>query len=188
MNYMGDSTWWKERFRSRKLDIMSHEKCLEEDMFYFPSRGKILDVACGDGRNSIYLAHLGYEVFAIDFCEEAINRLTYFANQENLTIRTMIVDLSKDSMQTLEEKFDVIIINHYKPISRRYVDFENCLNKNGLLWVNGFRTVPFDNSDIKDTDIMLEKDFESLNKNILVDKKLYEKNHREFIRYIWRIQ
>jgi 2-polyprenyl-3-methyl-5-hydroxy-6-metoxy-1,4-benzoquinol methylase len=188
MNYMGDSTWWKERFKSRKLDIMIHEKSLEEDMPYFPSQGKILDVACGDGRNSIYLARLGYEVFAVDFCEEAISRLTYFANRENLTIRTRILDLSQDSLKTLEDKFDVIIMNHYKPISRRLEDFENLLNKNGLLWVNGFRTVPFDNPDVKENDIMQDEDFELLNKDMLVDKKIYESNQREFIRYIWRIQ
>jgi hypothetical protein len=40
---------------------------------------------------------------------------------------------------------------------------------------------------VKGTDIILEKDFELLNKNILVDKKLYENNYREFVRYIWRI-
>lgn len=188
MNYMGDATWWKERFKSRELDIMSHEKCLEEDMSYFPSIGKILDVACGDGRNSIYLARLGYEVFAVDFCEEAINRLTYFANRENLTIRTGLVNLSHDSLKTLDEKFDAIIINHYKPISRRLVEFENILNINGLLWINGFRAIPFDNPDVKENDIMLEEDFEVLNKNILLDKKLYEINQREFVRYIWRIQ
>jgi 2-polyprenyl-3-methyl-5-hydroxy-6-metoxy-1,4-benzoquinol methylase len=56
MNYMGDSAWWRERFKGRKLEIMGHERCLEEDMSYFPLKGKILDVACGDGRNSIYLA------------------------------------------------------------------------------------------------------------------------------------
>lgn len=144
MNYMGDSAWWRNRFKSRKLEIMGHEKCLEEDMPYFPLKGKILDIACGDGRNSIYLARLGYEVLDVDFCEEAINRLTYFANRENLNIRTRIVDLSQDSLNPLEEKFDAIIINH--------------------------------------------EEFELLDKNVLLDKKNYEINKREFVRYIWRFQ
>lgn len=188
MNYMGDSTWWKDRFKSRKLEIMGHEKCLEEDMSYFPLKGKILDVACGDGRNSIYLARLGYEVLAVDFCEEAINRLTYFANRENLNIRTKIVDLSQDSLNTLEEKFDAIIINHYKPTPGLLKDFVDIQNKNGLLWVNGFRTIPLDNPDVKEGDIMLEEEFELLDKNLLLDRKFYEINQREFVRYIWRIQ
>lgn len=188
MNYMGDSAWWRNRFKSRKLEIMSHEKCLENDMSYFPLKGKILDIACGDGRNSIYLARLGYEVFAVDFCEEAINRLTYFASRENLNIRTRIVDLSQDSLNTLEEKFDAIIINHYKPTPRLLKDFEDIQNKNGLLWLNGFRTIPFDNPDVKESDIMLDEEFELLDKNVLLDKKNYELNKREFVRYIWRIQ
>jgi predicted O-methyltransferase YrrM len=132
--------------------------------------------------------HLGYEVLAVDFCEEAINRLTYFANRENLNIRTRISDLSQDSLNTLEEKFDVIIINHYKPTPRLLEDFEVTLNRDGLLWVNGFRTIPFDNPDIKESDIMLDEEFESLDKNVLLDKKLYKINQREFVRYIWRIQ
>lgn len=188
MNYMGDSAWWRERFKSRKLEIMGHERCLEEDLSYFPLKGKILDVACGDGRNSVYLARFGYEVIAIDFCEEAINRLRYFANKENLNIRTWIADLSQYSLNTLEEKFDAIIINHYKPTMRLLEDFEDILNKDGLLWVNGFRAVPSDNPDIKESDIMLDEDFELLDKNVLVDKKLYKINQREFVRYMWRTQ
>lgn len=48
MKYMGDKNWWNERFKMRKLNIMNHEKLLEEDIKYFPSEGKILDVASGD--------------------------------------------------------------------------------------------------------------------------------------------
>lgn len=188
MNYMGDSTWWNERFKSRALEVMDHEQCLEEDLRYFPSKGKILDVACGDGRNAIYLARLGYEILAIDFCEEALERLNYFANYENLTIRTMMVDLSKDNLKILNEKFDAIIINHYKLSSQRYADMDNCLNKDGVLWVNGFHAVPISNPDVKETDINMEQDYESLKNYILVDKKVYEDNKRLFSRYIWRNQ
>lgn len=96
MKYMGDSEWWNERFKDRGLKIMIHEKRLEEDIIYFPKKGKILDIACGDGRNAIYLARLGYEVLAVDFCEEALERLNYFIKKELLEIETKLVDLSKD--------------------------------------------------------------------------------------------
>ncbi len=45
-----------------------------------------------------------------------------------------------------------------------------------------------DNPDVKESDIMLEEEFELLDKNLLLDRKFYEINQREFVRYIWRIQ
>ena len=55
MDYMGNAAWWDERFTNRPLHIMEHERRLEEDLSFFKSRKTILDVACGDGRNAIYL-------------------------------------------------------------------------------------------------------------------------------------
>ena len=37
--------------------------------------GRALDVACGDGRNALYLAQLGYMVDAIDVSDVAIDAL-----------------------------------------------------------------------------------------------------------------
>lgn len=84
MNYMGNANWWNNRFQSRSLNLMKHEKTLEEDLQFFQGRKIILDIASGDGRNAIYLAKLGFEIEAIDFSFEALKRLNYFANRENL--------------------------------------------------------------------------------------------------------
>lgn len=62
MIYMGDASWWDNRFDARGAKLMMHDSKLEEDMKYFPEKGKVLDVACGDGRNSIFLSKRGYEV------------------------------------------------------------------------------------------------------------------------------
>lgn len=82
MNYMGNAGWWNDRFKSRELNIMTHERRLEEDILLFQSKKTILDIASGDGRNAVYLAKLGFKVHAIDFSTEAINRLQYFAAEE----------------------------------------------------------------------------------------------------------
>ena len=186
MQYMGDSDWWNARFKERKLHIMMHERRLEQDLVYFPVRGKILDLACGDGRNAIYLARLGYEILAVDFCEEALKRLSYFAKQESLKIETKLVDLSKDESFIHFNKFEAIIINHYRLKPQLYIHLMNYLNKNGILWINGFSEVPNDNPHITESDLLKESDFICLDSYKLENKKKYEINQRQFIRYIWR--
>lgn len=186
MQYMGDSNWWDERFKGRELNIMKHEKCLEDDIRYFPKRGKILDIACGDGRNSIYLARLGYYVHAVDFSKEALNRLNYFAKSENLDIETKLIDLSSNNAFINLDKYDAIIINHYRLNPKLYKDLISYINTDGVLWINGFREVPNDNPNINECDILSERDFESLHKHKLQDKKLYEVGERKFVRYIWK--
>ena len=84
-------------------------------MKYFAESKKILDLECGDGRNAIFGAKMGYEVYAVDFSTEALNRLKYFAISERLEIVTKLMDItSKEEVSTLEIKVDAVIVNHYR--------------------------------------------------------------------------
>ena len=186
MKYMGDSKWWNERFKVRELNVMMHEKCLEDDIKFFHRNGKILDIACGDGRNAIYLARLGYHVIAIDFSEEALSRLKYFIKKESLKIETKLVDLSSNDVLINLDKFDGVIINHYRLKPQLYSDLMNYVKEDGVLWVNGFRDIPADNPNITALDILIEQDFVSLESYQLENKKLYELGQRKFVRYVWR--
>lgn len=62
MVYIGNVKWWKTRFKERKLNLGKQDEKLESDMNLFKNKGKVLDIACGDGRNSIFLAKQGYYV------------------------------------------------------------------------------------------------------------------------------
>jgi ubiquinone/menaquinone biosynthesis C-methylase UbiE len=46
------------------------EKVLQTD--YAPKRGKLLELGCGDGANSLWLATRGYEVYGVDISPTAI--------------------------------------------------------------------------------------------------------------------
>ena len=185
MNYMGNAVWWDERFKNRPLHIMEHERCLEEDLSFFKSRKTILDVASGDGRNAIYLARLGFEVHAIDFSMEALRRLNHFAQAEKLNIRMDFVDLSEQGVTNIAAKYDGIIINHYRLPKNLYADFMDFLNPEGILWVNGFKKVPEDNPNVKESDLLHEEDFEMIKLHHLIDQKEYRHHNNEFVRYVW---
>lgn len=45
---------------------------------------KIIDIGCGKGRNIIYLAKLGFEMYAMDYIETAANHVKKIAEKNNL--------------------------------------------------------------------------------------------------------
>ena len=51
-----------------------------------PSK-KVVDIGCGKGRNTIYLAKLGYDVYGLDYIPHAINYTEKSAKKNNLSSR-----------------------------------------------------------------------------------------------------
>src|SRR4030095_5710533 len=78
-----------------------------------PDAGDSLDVACGSGRNAIWLAEQGFRAVAVDRDASAIEMLNQEAARRNLSIRTHVLDL--ESGQTVFEPgtFDLIVGVHY---------------------------------------------------------------------------
>ncbi len=66
-----------------------------------PEGGKILDLACGKGRHSVYLNELGYNVTGVDLSEQSI---TYAKQFENETLKFDVHDMSKP----YTDKFDAV--------------------------------------------------------------------------------
>ena len=56
-------------------------------------KGKLLDLGCGQGRDSIALAKLGYEVTGIDHSKVGIEQLNRIAEKENLPLKGIIGDI-----------------------------------------------------------------------------------------------
>ncbi|MBO8172254.1 MAG: methyltransferase domain-containing protein [Bacillaceae bacterium] len=73
--------------------------------------GKALDIACGLGGNSLFLARLGYEVTALDVSEVAIDYVRELADREGLSIHPERVDLEQVSLP--EETFDLVVDTYY---------------------------------------------------------------------------
>jgi SAM-dependent methyltransferase len=66
-----------------------------------PEKAKVLDLACGKGRHSIYLNQLGFDVLGADLSENSIDEATKNANS-NLRFQV------HDMREPFEEKFDAI--------------------------------------------------------------------------------
>jgi SAM-dependent methyltransferase len=66
-----------------------------------PEKAKVLDLACGKGRHSIYLNQLGFNVLGADLSENSIAEATKNTNE---TLHFKVHDMR----EPFEEKFDAI--------------------------------------------------------------------------------
>lgn len=57
-----------------------------EQLSDLPPRGRALDIACGEGRNAIWLAKIGWKVTGIDFSDVAIERARRLATAQHVEI------------------------------------------------------------------------------------------------------
>ena len=76
--------------------------------------GRAIDIACGLGANSLYLARLSFEVTAVDLSEVALNHVRNHAEKEGLNIYPVLADISDPSNLKVEfEKFNLAVITYY---------------------------------------------------------------------------
>lgn len=86
---------WNERYRERTAEELSRQNIQLEKLASKLKPGKALDLAAGDGRNSLFLARKGWEVTAVDFSEAGIKRGRAFAGKEGLSIEWIVRDLTE---------------------------------------------------------------------------------------------
>jgi len=72
---------------------------------------RALDVACGDGRNAVYLARCGFDVDAVDVSDVAIDALRAAALARDLAVSPHQMDLEADPLPV--ERYDVIVQINY---------------------------------------------------------------------------
>lgn len=113
--YSGDShdipdNWFASWFDSPYYHILYKDRDYEEAQLLMdnltqylnlPDDAKILDLACGKGRHSIYLSKLGYDVTGADISE---NSITEARKSQNETLHFM----RHDMREPFSQKFDAI--------------------------------------------------------------------------------
>ncbi len=186
MEYMGNKEYWDEKFYNRSNNPLNPEKTLVENI-KFLKNGSVLDIACGDGRNTLFLIENGFEVTGVDFSSKALARLKMFAKRNNYSVKTKEIDLSiANSLMTIGI-FDNILINHYRLNKEQLVDIENHLTDDGILFICGFGDKHKVDSKIRKDDLIHPTDLKDINKSFELINYIENKDDRGFfVTYIFR--
>lgn len=134
---------WNEKYLNQlKEDKVA--KCNENlaKLSTYFSGGKAIDLACGLGGNSIFLAQLGFHVTAVDISDVAIHYVQEQAKIKNLSIEAFVSDLtSLQSLQLDDNKFDLAVITYY--LDRNLFPFvTSIVRKGGYIFIETFYKTP----------------------------------------------
>ena len=102
-------TDWNARYRARE-EIASDPAPLLVRAAEAVAPGRALDLACGAGRNAVWLASRGWDVVAIDGAAEAIRLL----REHDPAVDARVIDLESGAPLPFEdESFDLVAILYY---------------------------------------------------------------------------
>jgi SAM-dependent methyltransferase len=119
-----DRVKWNGKYRRK--DYPTEPSAIVTDFFSMAPGRTALDIAAGSGRNSLFLAELGFRVDAVDIAEEG---LAVFAGRHP-AIRPICADL--DSFDIPAERYDLILNVLY--LNRRlFPQIREGLRPGGLL-------------------------------------------------------
>lgn len=103
-------TWFSSWFDTPYYHILYKDRNYREAQIFMdnlthylnlPEKAKVLDLACGKGRHSIYLNQLGFDVLGADLSENSIAEAAKNANE---TLHFKVHDMR----EPFEEKYDAI--------------------------------------------------------------------------------
>lgn len=110
---LDDKLRWDKQYQSARgvgLPSQFLRECLESASW--PARcGKALDIACGQGRNAIYLAQRGFEVTAVDVSSVALDTAARCAAEQNFSIHWQQADL--ETLTLPADEYDLVINFNY---------------------------------------------------------------------------
>jgi 2-polyprenyl-3-methyl-5-hydroxy-6-metoxy-1,4-benzoquinol methylase len=113
---------WNARYAAQEL-LWGTEpnRFLAAELDDVPPRGRALVLACGEGRNALWLAKLGWVVTAVDYSEVAIERARRLAAEQHVEVEWIEADVT--TFASVAGAFQLVIIAylHLPGTSRRAV-------------------------------------------------------------------
>ncbi|MZG52505.1 MAG: class I SAM-dependent methyltransferase [Nitrospinae bacterium] len=131
-----DKEKWNAKYAGDSY-ITGKEPCewLKTQSGLLPGGGKALDIAAGEGRNSVFAASLGFEVVSMDISEVALAKAQRLADEKNVKITILSTDLDNSSLP--ENEYDLVLCFNF--LERKlFPEIRKTLKPGGILFYETF--------------------------------------------------
>jgi cyclopropane fatty-acyl-phospholipid synthase-like methyltransferase len=134
--------FWDERYRAPEYIFgLEPNAFLTTQAALFQPGQRVLDVACGEGRNSVWLAQCGCDVLGIDVSPLALKKAQRLAEKNGVQVEFRLADIRQWGWTA--SMFDAVVcifIQFATPgeRARLFQGFETTLKPGGLLVLQGY--------------------------------------------------
>ena len=133
---------WNRRFeRDDFLFGTEPNAWLREHVGALPPGGRVLSVADGEGRNSVWLARQGFAVDAFDIAEVGVAKARAFAAREGVAVNFHVADVDGFAWPTAAyDGVAAIFVQFADPAlrARMFTRIVQCLKPGGVLILQGY--------------------------------------------------
>jgi SAM-dependent methyltransferase len=101
-----DQERWDEKYKEKRFVLGTEANPFLRKHIRLLPKGKALDIATGEGKNAVFLAHHGFDVEAADISEFGLRKARKLAKETGVRIRTLQADLDHYPLE--EGRYDLI--------------------------------------------------------------------------------
>lgn len=178
---LNDKIKWNKKYQNTP-ELLKQRKPSQKlvDIIHMVNGKRALDVACGTGRNSIFLSNKNFEVDAFDISEIAIN---YLQSNGCKNIHTKCIDLKDYTPK--EDNYDLIVMTNY--LDRDIIpSLLNALRSDGILFIETYMDHPSNTKPNLNPNFLLNpnelKKFVDIEKYTILDYEEFDNESYELYR------
>lgn len=137
MNIQNAYNEWSETYDSDENLTRDLDQQVTRDLLGDLHVTSLLEIGCGTGKNTVFLAHIARQVIAVDFSQGMIEKAKEKVKADN--VRFSMTDITQP-WKFEDQSFDLIVCNlvleHIQDLSFVFAEAARTLRPNGRFFVN----------------------------------------------------
>ena len=131
---MDAKMYWDQLYTDKSFAQGKAPNAFLKNMLPRLEKGKVLDIAMGEGSNAVYLAQKGFQVKGFDISKVAVERAKTLARETGVGIEAQTADLDLYLFGIME--YDSIIMTRFRPsVSRYYTNIMSAMKQGATLLI-----------------------------------------------------